>query len=223
MSSVCDVMFVLTVQGFPVQTVMNHGTPLLLNLQPGQTVQPLTLIQCRTPQVHHTLINKKYGLIIVPGWSDHLSLLFPVPTAPSLGQLVRPSVGVSPVLPQGQAIQTRPGPAPSRGPAQPGSAFTAMQLPATLTIRTSTPGPGQSDRTYRKDQTDWGLSDILIDLFFFFPVNLQMTQVGRANSLKLTGSPALPSGSANGVRITPFSSSTSKAIIIIWYWFLTIL
>nr|XP_046254606.1 uncharacterized protein pogzb isoform X2 [Scatophagus argus] len=134
----------LTTQGFPVQTVMNHGTPLLLNLQPGQTVQPLTLIQ-----------------------------------SPSLGQLVRPSVGVSPVLPQGQAVQTRPVSAPTRGPAQPGSTFTAMQLPATLTIRTSTPGPG----------------------------NFQMTQMGGANSLKLAGSPALPSGSANGVtRITSFSS-----------------
>lgn len=33
-------------QGFPV---MNNGAPLLLNLQPSQTVQPLTLIQCRTP------------------------------------------------------------------------------------------------------------------------------------------------------------------------------
>uniref|UniRef100_A0A674PDY6 Pogo transposable element derived with ZNF domain b n=1 Tax=Takifugu rubripes TaxID=31033 RepID=A0A674PDY6_TAKRU len=30
-------------QGFPV---MNHGAPLLLNLQPGQAVHPLTLIQC---------------------------------------------------------------------------------------------------------------------------------------------------------------------------------
>ncbi|KAI3360720.1 hypothetical protein L3Q82_012860 [Scortum barcoo] len=138
----------LTTQGFPV---MNHGTPLLLNLQPGQTVQPLTLIQ-----------------------------------SPSLGQLVRPSVGMSPVLPQGQAVQTRPGPAASRGPAQPGSAFTAMPLPATLTIRTSTPGP----------------------------VNLQMTQVGRANSLKLVGSPALPSGSANGVGIAPFSSSMTPPSVI---------
>ncbi|XP_072249530.1 pogo transposable element with ZNF domain isoform X2 [Leuresthes tenuis] len=134
----------LTTQGFQVPTVMNPGTPLLLNLQPGQTMQPLTLIQ-----------------------------------SPSLGQLVRPSVGVSPVLPQGQAVQTRPGPAPSGGPAQPGSAFTAMQLPATLTIRTTTAGP----------------------------VNLQVTQMGGANSLKLAGSPALPSGSANGVsRTVPLSS-----------------
>ncbi|KAG7218817.1 hypothetical protein INR49_019695, partial [Caranx melampygus] len=138
----------LTTQGFPVQTVVNRGAPLVLNLQPGQTVQPLTLIQS------------------------------------SLGQLVRPSVGVSPVLPQGQAVRTRPGPDPSGGPAQPGSAFTAMQLPATLTIRTSTPGP----------------------------VNLQMTQVGGASSLKLAGSPALPSGSANGVtRVTTLSSSLSNS------------
>lgn len=139
-----------TTQGFPVQTVVNPGAPLVLNLQPGQTVHPLTLIQ-----------------------------------SPSLGQLVRPSVGVSPVLPQGQA---RPGPLASGGPVQPGSTFTAMQLPATLTIRTSTPGP----------------------------VNLQVTQVGGANALKLAGSPALPLGSANGVtRPTPVSSappSTTSAV-----------
>ncbi|KAM3614066.1 uncharacterized protein V6R79_009531 [Siganus canaliculatus] len=84
----------LTTQGFPV---MNHGAPLLLNLQPGQTVQPLTLIQ-----------------------------------SSSLGHLVRPSVGVVPILPQAQA---RPGPAPPRGPAHPGSTFT------TFTFHTSTPGP----------------------------------------------------------------------------------
>ncbi|XP_042278715.1 pogo transposable element derived with ZNF domain b isoform X1 [Thunnus maccoyii] len=130
----------LTTQGFPM---MNPGTPLLLNLQPGQTVQPLTLIQ-----------------------------------SSSLSQLVRPSVGVSSVLAHGQV---RPGHAPSRGPAQPGSGYATMQLPATLTIRTSTPGP----------------------------VNLQMTQVGGANPLKFAGSPVLPSGSANGVgRVTPpFSSA----------------
>ncbi|XP_008296568.1 pogo transposable element with ZNF domain, partial [Stegastes partitus] len=129
--------FLLTTQGFPMQTMMNPGTPLLLNLQ-GQTVQPLTLIQ-----------------------------------SPSLGQLVRPSVGVSPVLPQGQTIQTRP---------------TAMQLPTTLTIRTSTPGP----------------------------VNLQVTQLGGANTLKLAGSPALPSGSANGVtRFTTFSSAPGSTPSVI--------
>ncbi|XP_078101558.1 uncharacterized protein LOC144514238 isoform X1 [Sander vitreus] len=107
-------------QGFPM---MNRGAPLVLNLRPGQTVQPLTLIQ-----------------------------------SPSLGQLVRPSVGVSPIL-----TQSRPGAAQT-------GAFTAM-----LSIRTSTPQP----------------------------VNFQMTQVGGASPLKLAGSPALPSGSANGVtRIT---------------------
>uniref|UniRef100_A0A1A8FBK4 Pogo transposable element with ZNF domain b n=1 Tax=Nothobranchius korthausae TaxID=1143690 RepID=A0A1A8FBK4_9TELE len=89
----------LTTQGFQVPAMMNAGGPLVLNLQPGQTVQPLTLIQ-----------------------------------SPSLGQLVRPSVGVSPVLSQGQPGK---GPAPSGGS---GSTFTAMQLPTTLTIRTGTPG-----------------------------------------------------------------------------------
>ncbi|KAF7646769.1 hypothetical protein LDENG_00182790 [Lucifuga dentata] len=126
----------LTTQGFPVQTVMNPGAPLLWNLQPGQTVQPLTLIP-----------------------------------SPSLGQLVRPGVGVSSLLPQGQAFQTRAGTAPSGRLAHPVSSLATMKLPATLTIRSSTPGP----------------------------VNLQMTQVGGANSLRVVGSAALPSGSANGV------------------------
>lgn len=126
----------LTTQGFPLQTVVNPGAPLLLNLQ-GQTMH---LIQ-----------------------------------SPSLGQLVRPAVGVSSVLPQGQAFRTKPGTAPSGGLAHPVSGITTMKLPATLTIRTSTPGP----------------------------VNLQMTQVGGANSLKVAGSPALPSGSANGITRTP--------------------
>ncbi|KAK2909608.1 pogo transposable element with ZNF domain [Channa argus] len=128
----------LTTQGFPMQTVVNPGTPLLLNLQPGQTVQPLTLIQ-----------------------------------SPSLSKLVRPSVGMSPVLPQGQAVQTKPAPA--------GSTFTSMRLPTTLTIRTSTPAP----------------------------VNLQVAQVSRANSLMLAGTPALPSGSVNGVTRTTSLSSAS--------------
>ncbi|XP_034029376.1 pogo transposable element derived with ZNF domain b [Thalassophryne amazonica] len=89
----------LTTQGFPVQTMVN---PVVLNLQRGQTVQPLTLIQ-----------------------------------SPSLGQLVRPGVSVPSVLSQGQAIQPRPGLAHS------GSGFTTMQLPSTVTIRTSTPGPAK--------------------------------------------------------------------------------
>ncbi|XP_041648942.1 pogo transposable element derived with ZNF domain b isoform X1 [Cheilinus undulatus] len=133
----------LTTQGFPV---MNHGAPLVLNLQPAQTVQPVTLIQSR-----------------------------------SLAPLVRPNVGVSPILPQGQAAQTRTASAPSRGHTQPGSTFTTMQLPTSLTIRTSTPRP----------------------------VNLQ---VGGANSLKLGGSPALPSGSANGVsRVMSFNRAPGSA------------
>lgn len=41
-----------------------------------------------------------------------------------------------------------------------------------------------------------------------------MTQVGGANSLKLAGSPALPSGSANGVTRAPsVSSSTGRSVI----------
>ena len=39
-----------------------------------------------------------------------------------------------------------------------------------------------------------------------------MTQLGGTNTLKLAGSPALPSGSANGVtRFTTFSSIMSRS------------
>uniref|UniRef100_A0A1A8BL65 Pogo transposable element with ZNF domain b n=1 Tax=Nothobranchius kadleci TaxID=1051664 RepID=A0A1A8BL65_NOTKA len=123
----------LTTQGFQVPTMMNAGAPLVLNLQPGQTVQPLTLIQ-----------------------------------SPSLGQLVRPSVG-----------QPGKGPAPSGGS---GSAFTAMQLPTTLTIRTGTPGS----------------------------VNLEVTKVSGTNSLRLVAPQSLSPSSANGVmKATPLNSSTA--------------
>lgn len=58
---------VFPAQGFPV---MNHGARLLLNLQPGQTVQPLTLIQCRPPHPHQTSINNKViGLLSPLIWS----------------------------------------------------------------------------------------------------------------------------------------------------------
>ncbi|XP_040923632.1 pogo transposable element with ZNF domain isoform X2 [Betta splendens] len=133
----------LTTQGFPV---VNAGTPLLLNLQPGQTVQPLTVIQSQ-----------------------------------SLRHLIRPSVGV-PVLPQSQAVQTRP------APTQPGSAVTPMQLPTTLAIHTGTTAP----------------------------VNLQLTQLSSANSLKLGSSPVLSSGSVNGVTTTAsFSSAPTPSVVTV--------
>uniref|UniRef100_A0A8C4DMU7 Pogo transposable element derived with ZNF domain b n=1 Tax=Dicentrarchus labrax TaxID=13489 RepID=A0A8C4DMU7_DICLA len=149
-------------QGFPVQTVMNRGAPLLLNLQPGQTVQPLTLIQ-----------------------------------SPALGQLVRPGVGVSPVLPQGQGVQTRPGPAPSRGAPLPGSAFTAMQLPATLTIRTSTPGPGPSHGTYTQASIAW--------LMFYHGY--------RSHSFCVSPGPAAP-GSAPSSVVTPVPTSSPPRVVM---------
>ncbi|KAM4736125.1 uncharacterized protein FYW61_006397 [Anableps anableps] len=92
--------------------------------------------------------------------------------SPSLGQLVRPAVAVSTVLSQNQT-----GP----GPSHPGSAFTSMQLPTTLTIRTSAPGS----------------------------VNLQVAQVsGGGGSLKPAGSPGLHPASANGVgKTTPLSGA----------------
>lgn len=50
--------------------------------------------------------------------------------------------------------------------------------------------------------------------FCLFPVNLQVMQVSGTKSLKLGASPALPSGSANGVtRTTLFSSVASRAEI----------
>uniref|UniRef100_A0A3Q3JR94 Pogo transposable element derived with ZNF domain b n=1 Tax=Monopterus albus TaxID=43700 RepID=A0A3Q3JR94_MONAL len=134
----------LITQGFPV---VNPGTPLLLNLQPGQTVQPLTLIQ-----------------------------------SPPLGQLVRPSVGMSPVLPKGQSIQTRPGPAPSGAPVQPGSTFTAVQLPATLTIRTSTPGPGQCTGHTGGKKTELNLRQQFVTVVYFAFIN-----TGKCHILTLAG------------------------------------
>ncbi|KAM4568102.1 pogo transposable element with ZNF domain [Fundulus diaphanus] len=118
----------LTTQGFQ----MNAGAPLVLNLQPGQTVQPLTLIQ-----------------------------------SPTLGQLVRPGVGLSTVFSQKQAA---PGP----------STFTRMQLPTTLTIRTSAPGSA----------------------------NLQVTQVSGGSSLKVASSPSLCSASTNGTTKATAPSGT---------------
>uniref|UniRef100_A0A673B8M8 Pogo transposable element derived with ZNF domain b n=1 Tax=Sphaeramia orbicularis TaxID=375764 RepID=A0A673B8M8_9TELE len=164
-NKVRDDWFWFVVQAFPM---VNPGGPLLLNLQPGQTVQPLTLIQ-----------------------------------SPSLGQLVRPSVGVSPV-------QNRPGPTPSGGQ---GSTFTSMQLPTTLTIRTSTPGPRQY-HTGSFVHCFLSLLFLCLFLFFFFSSFLDLlivTHVGGANTLKLAGAPALPSGSANGVtKIRPtFGGNTT--------------
>ncbi|MEQ2159069.1 hypothetical protein GOODEAATRI_018776 [Goodea atripinnis] len=117
-------------------TVMNPGAPLVLNLQPGQTMQPLTLIQ-----------------------------------SPSLGQLIRPGVGMSTVLSQKQ---------PAPGPSHPGSTFTNMQLPTTLTIRTSAPGS----------------------------VNLQVSQVSGGSSQKLASSPDQNSASTNGVMKATNLSTT---------------
>lgn len=65
------------------------------------------------------------------------------------------NVGVAPIVAQSQTAQTRPvaAPAPVRAPAQPGSTFTTMQLPPTLTIRTGAPGPGQCYRMHSSDQS----------------------------------------------------------------------
>ncbi|MEQ2229000.1 hypothetical protein ILYODFUR_014414 [Ilyodon furcidens] len=122
-------------------TVMNPGAPLVLNLQPGQTMQPLTLIQ-----------------------------------SPSLGQLIRPGVGMSTVLSQKQ---------PAPGLSHPGSTFTSMQLPTTLTIRTSAPGS----------------------------VNLQVSQVSGGSSQKLATSPDQNSASTNGV-MKATNLSTTKGWMI---------
>uniref|UniRef100_A0A3Q2E622 Pogo transposable element derived with ZNF domain b n=1 Tax=Cyprinodon variegatus TaxID=28743 RepID=A0A3Q2E622_CYPVA len=130
---------ILTAQGFQVPTMMNPGAPLVLNLHPGQTMQPLTLIQ-----------------------------------SPSLGQLVQSGVGLSTVVSQKQVAP---------GPSHPGSTFTSVQLPTTLTIRSGAPGS----------------------------VNLQVSQVSSSSSLKLAASPAALSASTNGVlKATPLSSTKAS-------------
>lgn len=102
-----------------------------------------------------------------------------------LGQLVHSSVGVSPLAAQGQTTQTRP-PAPVRGPVQSGSTFSAMQLPPTLALRPRGPQP----------------------------VNLQVSQVGGVNTLKLAGSPTLPLGSANRVNRSPSLNITPGHMVV---------
>lgn len=62
-------------------------------------------------------------------------------TASSLGQLVRPNLGVSPVLTQGQVARVRQVPTPPLPLAQLGAA--PPQLSATLGLRMSAPGSGQ--------------------------------------------------------------------------------
>ncbi|XP_035798803.2 pogo transposable element with ZNF domain [Amphiprion ocellaris] len=157
----------LVAQAPPLILTQTTGGTFLLPAAPGTgNAQPILLTTQGFPVMNSgtPLLLNLQGQTVQP-----LTLI----QSPSLGQLVRPSVGVSPVLSQGQTIQTRP---------------TAMQLPATLTIRTGTQGP----------------------------VNLQVTQVGRASTLKLAGAPALPSGSANGVtRVTTFSSAPGSTPSVI--------
>lgn len=62
-------------------------------------------------------------------------------TASSLGHLVRPDMGVSPVLAQGQVARVRQVPTPPVPLAQLGAA--PKQLPAALSLRTSAAAPGE--------------------------------------------------------------------------------
>ncbi|KAI5106477.1 pogo transposable element with ZNF domain [Silurus meridionalis] len=92
----------LTTQSFPVQNIQSGQSPvsIVLNVQQGQTVRPITLVQAGAPG------------------------------------LFKPAVGTTQII-TSQA-QMRPStPVVTRGQA-PGS-FTAMQIPATLTIRNTAP------------------------------------------------------------------------------------
>ncbi|XP_053490593.1 pogo transposable element with ZNF domain isoform X1 [Ictalurus furcatus] len=91
------------IQGIPVQNIQSGQSPLsiVLNVQQGQTVRPITLVQ-----------------------------------APGTPGLFKPAVGTTQIItPQAQMRPTTP--VVNRGQA-PGS-FTAMQIPATLTIRNTAP------------------------------------------------------------------------------------
>lgn len=52
---------------------MNHGAPLLLNLQPGQAVQPLTLIQCTSLWPPSCVVSSR-ALVRLVIATDHGSL-----------------------------------------------------------------------------------------------------------------------------------------------------
>lgn len=67
-------------------------------------------------------------------------------TASSLGQLVRPNMGMSSVLTQGQVARVRQVPTPPLPLAQLGTA--PQQLSATLAMRMSAPGSGQRQQPH---------------------------------------------------------------------------
>ncbi|XP_058248142.1 pogo transposable element with ZNF domain isoform X2 [Hemibagrus wyckioides] len=93
----------LTTQGIPVQNIQSGQSPLsiVLNVQQGQTVRPITLVQ-----------------------------------APGAPGLFKPAVGTTQIItPQAQMRPTAP--VVNRG--QTPVSFPAMQIPATLTIRNTTP------------------------------------------------------------------------------------
>ncbi|XP_056142138.1 uncharacterized protein pogzb [Lampris incognitus] len=164
----------LTTQGFPVQNmrpVLNPLPQLVLNFQPGQTMQPVTLIQ-----------------------------------PPPLGQLVRPGLGVPQVLPQGSIVQTRPGTTTPVGLNQLGSSYTTLQIPSTLTIRTSGSG---STPVVRGTSPSVQLSSAHNLTLQGLAVNLQKTQIAEVNPQKLASCPTLPSGSTNGFnKATPTLSKS---------------
>ncbi|RVE63291.1 hypothetical protein OJAV_G00164050 [Oryzias javanicus] len=134
----------LTAQGFQLPTVMNSGAPLVLNLQPGQMVQPLTLIQSPSlgqlvrpvSAVQPRLGQAPSGGPALPG-STFATMQLPttLTLCTSTGNLTVTQMSgtntlklaTSPALPSGSAIggnratppSSAPGPAPSAAAAPP--------------------------------------------------------------------------------------------------------
>lgn len=119
------------IQGLPVQNI-HPGQPgqgpmsLVLNVQQGQTVRPITLVQGMSKCAFSFT---GFDLLI-----DFRMFHFYVFSAPGT-QIFKPAVGGTQIITQ--PAQIRAG-VPVTNRAQTPSTFSTMQIPATLTIRTTT-------------------------------------------------------------------------------------
>ncbi|XP_056448318.1 pogo transposable element with ZNF domain [Gadus chalcogrammus] len=122
--------FLFTTQSLmPVQTSGGAGMPkLLLNLQTGQTLQPLTLIQ------HQPLVRAK----IAPKEQAFSVTSPPSSLAPTLTSTAAPAapVWLTPPSPQASTV--------------PPSRYTAKVIPASVSITTATPAPNNPTRAVPK-------------------------------------------------------------------------
>lgn len=123
------------IQGLPVQNI-HPGQPgqapmsLVLNVQQGQTVRPITLVQSMSKcALNFSFSFTGFDLLI-----DLTMFNFYVFSAPGT-QIFKPAVGGTQIITQ--PAQIRAG-APVANRAQTPSTFSTMQIPATLTIRTTT-------------------------------------------------------------------------------------